>query len=67
MATAHFFLKYQPFDRSKKTQLTKEVADSVDYRLRLGSERHEIRRIRREAEDACAEEKEDKEDEKEEI
>ena len=67
VATAHFFLKYQPFDRSKKTQLTKEVADSVDYRLRLGSERHKIRRIRREAEDACAEEKEDKEDEKEEI
>ena len=67
MATTHFFLKYQPFDSSKKTELTKELADSADYRLRLGSERHEIRRIRREAEEACAEEKEDKEEQNEDI
>ena len=67
MATTHFFLKCQPIDRSKKTKLAKELAESVDYRLRLGSERHEIRRIRREAEEACAEEKEDKEEQNEDI
>ena len=31
VATAHFFLNHQPFDRSKKTELTNELADSVDY------------------------------------
>ena len=66
--TAHFFLKYQPFNNpNMSTELTQKLADSVDYRLRLGAERCEIRRIRREAEEACVEEKEDKEDEKEEI
>ena len=63
--TAHFFVKYQPFNRSMRTELTQELADSVDYRLRLGSERHEIRRIHCEAEEGSEEDKEDKEDKEE--
>ena len=49
------------------TELTQELADSVDYHLRLRAEGREIRRIRREAGEACVEEKEDKEGKKEEI
>ena len=53
--TAHFLVKNQSTFVSAKEDLTQELADSVDYRLRLGAERHEIRRILREDEEATDE------------